>query len=461
VTVARPGGGILSPDRRALTIGLVLTISVTAFETLAVATVMPIAARELHGLRYYGWTFSAFMLANLVGIVVAGPSADRHGPARPFATGLLMFGIGLAAGGAAPSMGLLVAARAVQGYGAGGLSAVAYVSIGRSYDESLRPRMMAVLSSAWVLPSLVGPSLAGLAADHFTWRLVFFVIMATCPVAAVLVLPALRPMSGAPADAGTEEPDLPVLAAIRLAAGAGLVVGGLGVRSPAPAVALVVVGSALGVPAFLRLVPPGTARARPGLPAAIAVRGLMTFAFFGTEAFLTLSITDVVGRSATAAGLAVTVAALSWTAASWVQARMAGRRTRRALVFAGLGFVITGIALVSLVLLPDLAAPVAVAAGAWVVAGFGMGLAYPTTTLEVLARAGPGRVGAASASMQLADVLGTALGTGLGGAVVSLAVTAGSSRRAGVAGAFALCLCSGLIALIAARRFGPEPAFSS
>ena len=437
-----------------------LTISVSAFEALAVSTVMPVAARELHGLRLYGWAFSAFMLANLVGITLAGPVADRRGPARPFAIGLALFAAGLFVDGIAPDMQVLIVGRVVQGFGAGSLSAVAYVSVSRGYPEVLRPRMMAALSSAWVVPSLVGPPLAGLAADHLSWRVVFFALIVTCPVAGVLALPALRTMPGATggdSDSGDSGRGR-VLLALRLAAGAGLVVGGLGARPAVLALPVVAAGVALGLPAFFRLVPPGTVRARPGLPAAIAMRGMTSFAFFGAEAFVTLAIADVRGRGATAAGIAVTGAALSWTAGSWTQARLAGRRSTRSLVIAGMALVAVGVAGASAVLLPAVSQPAVVGALAWLVAGYGMGLSYPTVTLEVLALAPSGREGSAAAAVQLADVLGTALGTGLGGATVAIAVTAGLTRRAGVGLAFALTLLAGLVGVAASLRFGSQEA---
>src|SRR4051794_6538493 len=416
---------------------------------------MPVAAKELDGLRLYGWAFSAFMLANLVGITVAGPLADRRGPARPFAMGLTLFAIGLFVDGIAPNMPVLIVGRAIQGFGAGGLAAVAYVSVSRGYPEQLRPRMMAALSSAWVVPSLVGPPLAGLAADHLTWRVVFFALIATCPIAGVLALPALRTMPGAE---GSDPLDRRrVLTAVRLAAGAGLVLGGLGARPAVLGAALVPIGVVLGVPAFLRLVPPGTARARPGLPAATAMRGLTSFAFFGAEAFVTLAVAEIRGRGATAAGVAITGAALSWTAGSWTQARLAGRPSPRSLVITGMGLVTAGVAGASVILLERVGQPALVAAGAWLVAGYGMGLSYPTITLEMLARAPAGREGEASASLQLADVLGTAMGTGLGGAAVAIAVTAGLTRRVGVGFAFALTLAAGLAGMVASRRFGEPP----
>ena len=111
-----PGGegrapGLWAPQRRALTLGLVLTITFVASEALAVVTVMPVVARDLGGLRLYGWVFSAFMLGSVVGIVAAGREADRRGPAVPFVAGVVLFGSGLAVAGLAPSMDVLVAGR--------------------------------------------------------------------------------------------------------------------------------------------------------------------------------------------------------------------------------------------------------------------------------------------------------------------------------------------------------------
>src|SRR5579862_8746316 len=92
-----------APQRRALTTGLVLTITFIASEALAVVTIMPVVVRDLGGLRLYGWVFSAFMLGNVVGIVAAGRQADRFGPARPFIGGLALFCAGLATAGLAPT----------------------------------------------------------------------------------------------------------------------------------------------------------------------------------------------------------------------------------------------------------------------------------------------------------------------------------------------------------------------
>src|SRR5580698_3845598 len=116
-TTGRPS--ILGPGHRRLTVGMVLVVSFIAFEAIAVATVLPVVVRHLGGIRLYGWAFSAFMLAQLIGIVVAGPLVDRIGMLRPTVTAAALFSAGLVVDGAAPSMVVLVGGRVVQGLGAG------------------------------------------------------------------------------------------------------------------------------------------------------------------------------------------------------------------------------------------------------------------------------------------------------------------------------------------------------
>ena len=187
------------PDRRALTLGLVLTITLVGFEALAVSTVMPIAARELGGIELYGWVFSAFFLGSLIGIVVVGGAINRGGLAVRFAVGLGLFAIGLLAGGLAPAMLVLVLARFVQGLGAGTIQPIAYVAIGRTLPERLRPRMFATLSTAWVLPGLIGPAIAGSVGETFGWRYVFLGLLPLIAIAGALTLGALRAVAPAPA----------------------------------------------------------------------------------------------------------------------------------------------------------------------------------------------------------------------------------------------------------------------
>jgi MFS family permease len=451
-------GGLWSAPRRALTVGLVLTITFIASEALAVVTIMPVVARDLGGLSLYGWVFSAFMLGNVVGIVVAGRQADRYGPARPFLGGLLLFCAGLAVAGTAPTMLVLVGGRALQGIGAGAVPAIAYVAIGRSLPEQLRARMMAVLSTAWVLPGLAGPAVSAAVASLFGWRTVFLGLLPLVAVTGSLALPALfrlgkqPPPDGDPAEqAGTSHRLGDGLAA---AAGAGLILAGLtlaaGSGQVIAGVAVLAVGIAAMGRSLRRLLPTGTFLARPGLPAVILCRGLLTFTFFGADAYVTLTITTVRHHTPALAGLAVTGATLAWTAGAWLQSRLNGRWEARRLVGLGLVIIVTGLAAMALVLLP--AIPVYLGLAAWTVAGFGIGLAYAPISLLMLREAPPGREGWAAASLSLADVLGTALGIGAGGAAVAAATAHGWPLATGVGAAFAIAGAGAIVLAAASRR---------
>ena len=94
-THTHPHDGLWSAGRRSLTVGLVLTITLVAFEALAVSTIMPIVADELRGIELYGWVFTAFMLGSLIGIVLVGGLIDHRGLGGPFAAGIGLFAIGL------------------------------------------------------------------------------------------------------------------------------------------------------------------------------------------------------------------------------------------------------------------------------------------------------------------------------------------------------------------------------
>jgi MFS family permease len=461
----RGGGGLMAPQRRALTVGLVLTITFVASEALAVVTVMPVVARDLGGLRLYGWVFSGFMLGSVIGIVAAGREADRRGPAVPFVAGVVLFGAGLALAGLAPSMGVLVAGRVLQGVGAGAVPSVAYAAIGRSLPETLRARMMAVLSTAWVAPGLAGPAVSAEVARLFGWRWVFLGLLPIVAVAGTIAVPALIRL-GPPASGGAEEHRM--IDGFRTAAGATMILAGLTLAAGSGAgpgrlvavvggVALIAAGAAGGLPALRRLVPPGTLTARAGLPATILSRGLLTFTFFGADAYVTLAVTAVRHRTPVVAGIAVTGATVAWTAGAWIQARLSGTWEGRRLVRSGLVVVLAGIAGMVLVLLPGV--PVAEGLAAWTVAGLGMGLAYAPISLMMLQKAPPGQEGRASASLNLADVLGTAIGIGVGGAAVAAA--AGHDLALGITAAFAAAAAVGLVALAVTRRLPSGPTSAS
>jgi MFS family permease len=439
--------GVWAPGRRSLTAGLIGVITLVAAEAMSVATVLPLVEDDLGGLALYGWVFSAFFLGQLVGIVVAGRAADRVAPWVPFALGLALFALGLLLGGLAPSMLVLVLARALQGLGAGALPAVAYVAVARTYAPEVRPRMFALFSTAWIVPSLLGPALAGVVGATVGWRWVFLGLLPVLAVIGTWSASALRVVP-VPDEAGARTP---LRDALLVAGGATAVIAGLGADGmPVLGAGLVVVGLALAVPAFRRLTPPGTLRAAPGLPAAVAARGVLTFAFFAADAWVPFGLTDRQGLPVVVGGLALTAAAVTWTSAAWVQERFVRRVGPRLLV--GRGFVILGVGVLGVAVAIGGVVPPGLGVGLWAVAGFGIGLAYAPISLTVLAEARSGEEGAATSALQLSDTLGIALGTGVAGAVVAVFEGTGRATGAALWVVFAVAAATALAGALVARR---------
>ena len=443
---ASPATGIWAPAQRPLTVGLVLAVTFVAFEALAVATILPVVGRELGDLRLYGWVFSAFLLSSLIGIVLAGTLSDRVPLGRPMLAGLVLFAAGLIIGGTAPNMLVLVAGRAVQGLGAGVVPAVAYVAISRCYAEESRPRMFAVLSTAWVVPGLIGPGIAALVAAAVGWRWVFLGLLPLVAAAGILVVLALRHVPP-PANPGTTAA-VPYLGVLGVVAGAGVALAALS-SGLVPVVAVGgVAGAVLLAVSLRRLTPPRYLSAQSGLSVTIFSRGLLTCCFFAGDAYVPYAIVTVKHAPTTLAALALTASTLTWTAGSWVQARCIARWGPRRLVRPGMCLVAAGLGTMLAVLLPGV--PPALAIVAWLVAGAGIGTAYSPLSVTTLNRAAPGEEGRATSALQLCDVLGQAIGTGVSGAIVAAASRMG--HRPAVALAFAFAISVAVVGIIVTAR---------
>ena len=108
-----------------LAAALVCLVTVVAFETMSVATIMPKVLADIGGLGLYGWAFSGLALGEVMGIVIAGTWTDRVNPVRPILVGLVVYSIGLVISGLANDMLVVVIGRVLQGYGSGTVPAVA------------------------------------------------------------------------------------------------------------------------------------------------------------------------------------------------------------------------------------------------------------------------------------------------------------------------------------------------
>lgn len=414
---ARPGDdgvqGVLGPAYLRLTVGIVSTVVFVAFESMAIATAMPKAVPELDGMALYAFAFSAFFTTSLFAMVVSGELCDRTGPRLPLILGTASFTVGLLLAGSAQSMWPFLAGRAIQGLGGGLVIVALYVVVGRAYPERLRPKVFAAMAAAWVLPSIVGPLVAGILTDQLSWRWVFLGIAPLVLIPVFLALPQAKavdgpPPGGAPRRSGRK----------RFAAAAALGVGLLqyaGSRADLLGLGVAVVALALMVPTVPKLLPPGTIVLRRGLPTVVALRGIYAGAFFGTETFLPLLLVSERGLSSTLAGLSLTGGALGWATGSWYQGRNRTVAPRYLLVRAGGVFVAFAICLVALTLVP--AVPAFAVMLGWVVGAFGMGIATASMSVLLFQLSPVADHGANSAALQVSDALFTATFVGLAGTI--------------------------------------------
>jgi MFS family permease len=309
--------------------------------------------------------------------------------------------------------------------------------------------MFAIRSTAWVIPGLAGPALAAFVADHVGWRSVFLGLLPLVIIAGSLALRELRSVPGNPDRAARRV----LLDAVRVASGAGLALAGLQARDLVVSPALVAIGLVVGVPALRKLMPPGTFTARGALAAAVLSRGLLTFAFFAPDVFVPLTVTTIRGESVVLSGLALTAGTLAWTTGAWIQERTVFRVGTAPLVRNGFLLVAVGIAGMGSVLAE--VTPAWFCIPAWGVAGLGIGMAYSSISLTVLRHAPVGNEGAAASSMQLSDILGTALGTGIGAVAVAAAVAGLGSAIAGVAVTDGLAGALAIAGMLVASRLRP------
>ena len=440
-------GSIFGLRHRRVTIGILALVLLIAFEYMAVATAMPVAARALHGLLLYPWAFSGFLLASLFATVVAGELSDRHGPAVPLLGGVGLFTAGLLLAGFAPSMWLFVVGRMVQGLGGGAAIVAVYVVVARVYPESLRPRAFAAMSGAWVVPSIVGPLAAGPVSEHLSWRLVFLGLVPLVVVPVALTFPVLRQLPREPSQARQGR--------VRSAAGVALGAAALQYagQHPGPVgLVLAILGSGLLAVTLPRLLPAGALRLARGLPTVVVMRGVLAGAFFGAETFVPLMLVEHRGLAPTLAGASLTGGALGWATCSWWQGRPAMRTPRHRVIQAAAALIT-----VSLVLVGSTAfvvTPVWLVAVGWTFGGIGMGAAFSSISVLLFELSPQAEQGANSAAVQLSDGLGSILAIGVGGvAYAALRPTASDTVLFG--SIFAIMVVIGAAGVLAAGRTRP------
>ncbi|MEY2524100.1 MAG: hypothetical protein QOJ66_2665 [Ilumatobacteraceae bacterium] len=446
VTDVKPTFTRLDRQQRLLAVGLVLGVTMVAFEITAVLTTLPTITDQLHGDSLYGVALACYTLANLVALVVTGELTDRYGPARPYLASLAVFAGGLIVAATATSMELVVVGRTLQGAGTGGLAPIAYVLVKRAFPGDRQPSMYAYLSAGWVLPSLIAPAIAGTITDGLGWRWVFWLLLPLIPVVAVITV---RPMRAYVSSGSGAVRHSRIGAAIFAASGIGTFVTSLQFRNPWAAVGGSVAGLAIGIPSLRRLLPAGVLRAVRGLPAVVACRIIATAAFLGADSFIPLAADRIHGASPTKQGFVIIGASLSWTGGQWFISRHPDIDPRRAVRW---GFATMAVGLGASV--PVLAAgwPLWATFFGWAIGGFGMGLLFNPTTVTAMSHADEGAEGLVSSQVNLADAIGFSTMGGIGGAMVALSQRTSLTLPGALGINFALAIALAMLGVFCARR---------
>lgn len=427
-----------------VTVGAVAMIFLAAMQALAITTVMPVVAADLGGERLYAVAFAGTLATSVIGMVAVGAWCDRSSPVWPLTTSVVLFVVGLLIAGAAGSMELLVVGRLIQGLGSGGQTVALYVVVARVYPPVLHGRVFAVFSAAWVVPSLVGPFLAGAVTEYLHWRWVFLGVAALTVVAFTMVATRLwhTPMH-------IDEPSrTPVGPRIACALAVALGALGLSLAGLAGALAVVVVAASLVVIglAVRPLLPKRTLLSGRGLPSVILMRGVIAGALFGAEIYVPYLLIAQHGFSPTWAGLGLTAAALTWAAGAEVQGRYGDRLGNVRITLIGASLLLT--AMLSAFASAVLHLPPAVLIAGWAFAGAGMGLMYPRLTVLTLAYSTPQNQGFNSSALSISDSIGAATAI----AVMGLVFTALQTSGAGFPAVFAIAAVLAAFAVLPGLR---------
>ena len=447
---------VVSPwtaEYRKLSVGIVALVSVFGFEGIAVGTVMPVVARDLNSLAHYTIGFTSFSMASIAGMAFAGVWVDRVNLYRVVQVTMVTLAIGSLIIGFSHSLPIFVVGRVLQGFGLGIDLVTMYVIVGRAYPESVRPKALGMLAGAWVIPGLVGPALAGAMVDIWSWRSIFLVIPLVLILPLTLLLPRLRTLPEATSSDATPG-HVRMLAVGLLIIGLTLLqsVSGRAGHWSVLAVTTGIFMSLIVIAVSTRwLMPRGYLSAKRGLPAVIALRGLVAASYFSTEVFIPLALQNR-GVSVTISGLILGAACVMWFAGSSFQGSTRMKWSRAKYLSFGFAVLIGATLLLPFaVLSTDSARSAAIASAmVWACAAFGVGIIYPTLGVLLLERSTS--YAADSASLQMSDSLGVIVGTAISGALLTAASVQGDPNSSVFRTIWLLTAAFGGVALLVTTR---------
>lgn len=425
-------------SRRALvTLGVLGGSFLAAIEATIVATAMPTVVDQFGGLAHYSWVFSGYMLTSTVTTPVWGRLADVYGRRRPYLVAIGLFLLGSMLCGVSTSMTQLIAFRALQGIGAGGLLPLGMVILGDLFTLQERARAQALFAGVWGISSVAGPLLGALLTERASWRWIFFMNLPFGAVAAWLVGRFLADR-------------LPSRAAVVDYLGAGVLMAAVsalmlalnqtGVADAALPPRIVVVLYALAALLVILFVVLERRTPQPILPlsllgnrlvATTTVSGtLLGVAIFGALTFVPLYVQSALGRSAREAGGVLTPLLLGWVGMSIVTGRLLPRTGFRPFILGGLGCVTIGF--IGLALLHP-GTPMWRMHLDLGLMGIGMGMTMLSLLLAMQAAVTREQLGVATSLGQFTRSVGGAVGVAAMGAIITAAVPASGPTPAALA----------------------------
>ncbi|WP_375384182.1 MFS transporter [uncultured Microbacterium sp.] len=414
-----PIAEVVSGRRGLFLIALLLAEFGAAMQGIAYSTVLPVVAQDLDGFALFGATLAAGNIAAVAMLAIAPLVLGRFRPRAVLLTATLLYVIGVGMAVAAPEMVWVLAGAVVRGVAAGLLAGFGLGAIGALYDERTRPRVFGLFSLIWLLPSFVGPALNAVITEWAGWRWAL-----AWP--AVLVLAARALMGRYVSAVPWERHRSSARPASGLVVAAFLAIGAWGSTVPdawgRAVFAGGAVGAAVGIVIFLR-----SAARRPR-------RALITFAvlcagYFGIYEMLSLIVVEGLGESVIWASIAISGGLIAWSVAG-LRPRP---RSRIDLVVVGTTLIPVSIGvLLGALTMPEPWAVATVIASA-VIAGLGMGLAYPLLSSEPFGphnASGPSHASTIGALVAFAETSGTAWSALLGGGLYSVLQAAGAAPHA-------------------------------
>ena len=400
-----------------VTAGIMLSLFLASMESTVVATAMPTIVGQLGGLEHYSWVFSAYMLASTTAVPLYGKLSDLYGRRRLYLIAMTLFLSGSVLSGRANSMTQLIFARALQGFGAGGLMPLAFILIGEMFSLQQRAKMQGFFSGVWGVSSILGPLLGGFLVDQLSWRWVFYVNLIPGPLAAAFVALAWREQIQR-----HERPVVDYAGAALLTSGIILLL--LGLMNPDTSRSWILITAALL--SFAALLWVENRAIDPILPLQLfrdrlfstaTLHGVLTgWAMFGSISFIPLFVQSVLDTSATQAGITITPMLLGWVTASVIGMRLILTVGYRRLGLIGTTLFASGAFLMTLI---GASSSQVVMMVFITMMGVGMGLSIPSFLVAVQTSVERRYLGTATSTLQFSRSIGGTLGVSVVGAALS------------------------------------------